>query len=147
MGNFFNAVLVSSFMYFIKERTALYSSLGVGYEPINRSKPKKAIVQTLDEGSERLKEGLFVLLFPEGTRVKAGEVGAYARSSFELAKRNKVRVLPVCHNSGDCWPAHKFIKQPGTIKLYIGLPFEVVDSKKSAEEVRTWTEQKLNLIN
>mgnify|MGYP001189819685 FL=1 len=114
---------------------------------INRSQPKKAIVQTLDEGSERLKEGLFVLLFPEGTRVKAGEVGAYARSSFELAKRNKVRVLPVCHNSGDCWPAHKFIKRPGTIKLYIGPPFEVEDSKKSAEEVRTWTEQKLNLIN
>jgi len=112
---------------------------------INRSKPKQAILQTLDEGSKRLQEGLFVLLFPEGTRVEAGKVGNYARSSFELAKRNNVKVLPICHNSGDCWPAHKFIKRPGTIKLFIGEPIEVVDSKKSAEEVRAWTEKNLNL--
>ena len=112
---------------------------------INRSKPKQAILQTLDEGSKRLQEGLFVLLFPEGTRVEAGKVGNYARSSFELAKRNSVKVLPICHNSGDCWPAHKFIKQPGTIKLFIGEPIEVEDSKKSAEQVRAWTEKNLNL--
>ena len=112
---------------------------------INRSKPKQAILQTLDEGSERLQEGLFVLLFPEGTRVEAGKVGNYARSSFELAKRNSVKVLPICHNSGDCWPAHKFIKQPGTIRLLIGETIEVEDSKKSAEEVRAWTKKKLNL--
>ena len=112
---------------------------------INRSKPKQAILQTLDEGSKRLQEGLFVLLFPEGTRVEAGRVGNYARSSFELAKRNNVKVLPICHNSGDCWPAHKFKKRPGTIKLFIGEPIEVVDSKKSAEEVRAWTEKNLNL--
>ena len=112
---------------------------------INRSKPKQAILQTLNEGSKRLQEGLFVLLFPEGTRVEAGKVGNYARSSFELAKRNKVKVLPICHNSGDCWPAHKFIKQPGTIKLIIGKPVKVVDSKKSAEEVKAWTEKNLNL--
>jgi len=114
---------------------------------INRSKPKQAILQTLDEGSKRLQEGLFVLLFPEGTRIEAGKVGNYARSSFELAKRNNVKVLPICHNSGDCWPAHKFIKRPGTIRLFIGEPIKVVDSKKSAEEVRAWTEKNLNLSN
>ena len=64
---------------------------------------------------------------------------------FELAKRNNVKVLPICHNSGNCWPAHKFIKRPGTIKLFIGEPIEVVDSKKSAEEVRAWTEKNLDL--
>ena len=111
---------------------------------INRSKPKEAIVQTLHEGSNRLKSGLFVLLFPEGTRVEAGKVGTYARSSFELAKRNNVQVLPICHNSGDCWPAHKFIKHSGVIRLTIGRPINVVDSRKSAEEVRAWTEKKLN---
>ena len=111
---------------------------------INRSKPKEAIVQTLDEGSKRLKSGLYVLLFPEGTRVAAGRVGNYARSSFELAKRNNVQVLPICHNSGDCWPAHKFLKNSGTIKLSIGQPFNVVDSKLSAEKIRTSTEEKLN---
>ena len=111
---------------------------------INRGKPKEAIVQTLEEGSERLERGLYVLLFPEGTRVKAGRVGKYARSGFELAKRNNVKILPLCHNSGDCWPAHKFIKKSGTINLYIGEPFFVEDSKESAEEVQQWVERKLN---
>ena len=111
---------------------------------INRDKPKQAILQTLEEGSERLKRGMFVLLFPEGTRVKAGRVGKYARSGFELAKRNNVKILPLCHNSGDCWPAHKFIKKSGTINLHIGEPFYVEDSKESAEVVRQWVEKKLN---
>ena len=111
---------------------------------INRNKPKEAILQTLEEGSDRLKKGMYVLLFPEGTRVKAGRVGKYARSSFELAKRNGVMVLPLCHNSGDCWPAHKFIKNPGKITLIIGEPFYVEDSRQSASDVREWVEKKLN---
>ena len=111
---------------------------------INRNKPKEAILQTLEEGSDRLKKGMYVLLFPEGTRVKAGRVGKYARSSFELAKRNGVMVLPLCHNSGDCWPAHKFIKKPGIITLIIGEPFYVEDSKQSASDVQEWVENKLN---
>ena len=111
---------------------------------INRNKPKEAILQTLEEGSDRLKKGMYVLLFPEGTRVKAGRVGKYARSSFELAKRNGVMVLPLCHNSGDCWPAHKFIKKPGKITLIIGEPFYVEDSKQSANDVKEWVEKKLN---
>ena len=110
---------------------------------INRNKPKEAILQTLQEGSDRLKKGMYVLLFPEGTRVKAGRVGQYARSSFELAKRNGVMVLPLCHNSGDCWPAHKFVKKPGKITLNIGKPFFVEDSRKSANDVRKWVEKKL----
>lgn len=111
---------------------------------INRAKPKEAILQTLKEGSERLSKGMYVLLFPEGTRVKAGRVGKYARSSFELAKRNQVKVLPLCHNSGDCWPAHRFIKKPGIITLNIGKPFYVEDSKQSAEDVRAWVEKNLS---
>ena len=111
---------------------------------INRNKPKEAILQTLEEGSDRLKKGMYVLLFPEGTRVKPGRVGQYARSSFELAKRNGVMVLPLCHNSGDCWPAHKFIKKPGKIKLIIGEPFYVEDSKQSASDVKEWVEKELN---
>ena len=111
---------------------------------INRNKPKEAILQTLEEGSNRLQNGMYVLLFPEGTRVKAGRVGKYARSSFELAKRNDVMVLPLCHNSGDCLPAHKFIKKPGKITLIIGEPFYVKDSRQSASDVREWVEKKLN---
>ena len=107
----------------------------------NTSKAMGTIALTAEKIQEK---GLSVWLFPEGTRVKAGRVGKYARSGFELAKRNNVKILPLCHNSGDCWPAHKFIKKSGIINLHIGKPFFVEDSKESAEEVQQWVESKLN---
>ena len=91
----------------------------------------------------RLERGLFVLFFPEGTRVKAGQINKYSRSSFELALRSDVPVLPIVHNSGDCWPAHKFLKYPGTIFLTIGKPHQVVDAKESALEIENWTRSSL----
>ena len=114
---------------------------------IDRSKPKEAITQTLAEGSNRLSLGMYVLLFPEGTRVEAGSVGKYARSSFELAKRNGVKVLPLCHNSGSCWPAHKFVKKPGTITLKIGKPFFVDDSKESALRTEEWVTDNIKSLS
>ena len=114
---------------------------------IDRSKPKEAITQTLAEGSNRLSLGMYVLLFPEGTRVEAGSVGKYARSSFELAKRNGVKVLPLCHNSGSCWPAHKFVKKPGTITLKIGKPFFVEDSKESALRTEEWVTDNIKSLS
>ena len=110
---------------------------------INRGRPREALRQALDEGGDRLDRGLFVLFFPEGTRVKAGQVNRYSRSSFELALRSNVPVLPIVHNSGDCWPAHKFLKYPGTIFLTIGKPRKVVDAKESAREVESWARTSL----
>ena len=110
---------------------------------INRGRPREALKQALDEGSDRLDRGLFVLFFPEGTRVEAGQINKYSRSSFELALRSNVPVLPIAHNSGDCWPAHKFLKYPGTIFLTIGKPRKVLDAKESAHEVENWTRASL----
>ena len=110
---------------------------------INRGRPREAIKQALDEGRDRLDRGLFVLFFPEGTRVEAGQINKYSRSSFELALRSDVPVLPIVHNSGDCWPAHKFLKYPGTIFLTIGKPQKVVNAKESAHEVESWTRASL----
>jgi 1-acyl-sn-glycerol-3-phosphate acyltransferase len=110
---------------------------------INRGRPREALKQALDEGSNRLDRGIFVLFFPEGTRVEAGQVNKYSRSSFELALRSNVPVLPIVHNSGDCWPAHKFLKYPGTIFLTIGTPQKVINAKESADEVERWTRASL----
>ena len=110
---------------------------------INRGKPREALRQALEEGGKRLDSGLFVLFFPEGTRVEAGKINKYTRSSFELALRSDVPVLPIVHNSGDCWPAHKFLKYPGTIFLVIGKAQKVVDAKVSANEIENWTRNSL----
>ena len=105
---------------------------------IDRGSPRSSLKKVLEEGRSKLKKGFVVLFFPEGTRSNPNEVRKFARSGFELAKRNKVPVLPLAHNSGSCWPAHKFLKYPGNIILKIGKPLKkitsTIDAAKNTEE-------------
>ena len=111
---------------------------------------KKALrdyLRTLREGEKRIKKGFSVLNFPEGTRKDPGEIGRYARSGFELAKKMQVPILPIVHNSGDCWPAHRFLKFPGKITLTIGAPVEDIESSaEAAKKMEDWARKKLELI-
>ena len=114
---------------------------------INRNKPRQAVRKVLKEGAKKLEEGYYLLIFPEGSRMKKGEVGKYTRSAFELALKSNTRILPIIHNSGDCWPAHKFFKLPGKINIKIGKPIKVVTPGKSARDVEAWAREQLELMN
>tara|TARA_B100001750_G_scaffold218996_1_gene205561 strand:- start:326 stop:1033 length:708 start_codon:yes stop_codon:yes gene_type:complete len=106
---------------------------------INRNNPKESLNKVLKEGKIKIEEGFLILFFPEGTRNSFNEVGKYARSAFEVAKRSGVPVLPVVHNSGKCWPAHKFLKFPGNIILKIGHPLDVgFSTKETSSLVEEW---------
>ena len=111
---------------------------------INRKKPTTAFKKILKEGIDRLDKGLCVLFFPEGTRNKPREVGKYASSAFALSLNSGVPLLPVVHNSGDCWPAHRFLKRPGTIFLKIGRPIKVdMKAREAAKMVEVWSRKNL----
>lgn len=109
---------------------------------IDRSSPVKALRQVKAEGAQRLKEGLNLLLFPEGTRTRPGEVGQYARSGVDVATIANVAVIPVAHNAGECWPAKTFVKYPGTITVVIGKPIDPAgrSSREVTEQVKQWIE-------
>ena len=114
---------------------------------INRGNPAIALKTALNEGEARIKKGFSILNFPEGTRKDPGEVGKYARSGFELAKKMQVPVLPIVHNSGDCWPAHRFLKFPGKINLTIGAPLQNIESSAvAAIEIEKWARKELESI-
>tara|TARA_B100001179_G_C18563716_1_gene391797 strand:+ start:535 stop:1254 length:720 start_codon:yes stop_codon:yes gene_type:complete len=115
---------------------------------INRKRPTTALKKIMKEGIERLNKGLCVLFFPEGTRNKPREIGKYASSAFLLSLRSGVPLLPVVHNSGDCWPAHRFVKRPGTIFLRIGKPIKVgMKAREAAKVVEAWSRKNLQQIN
>ena len=115
---------------------------------INRGNPGSALRKALFEGENKIKKGFLILFFPEGTRKNPGEIGNYARSGFELAKKTNVPVLPLVHNSGDCWPAHRFLKFPGLITLLIGTPLNITDSSaQKSKEVEEWARKKLTGIS
>jgi 1-acyl-sn-glycerol-3-phosphate acyltransferase len=56
-----------------------------------------------------------------------------------LATRSGAEVLPVAHNSGDCWPGRSIMRYPGTIRLLIGAP--IPSAGKSAKALTAEVEQ------
>ena len=105
---------------------------------IDRSSAIKSFRQIVDQGCERLANGIWVVIFPEGTRVAAGEKGKYMPGGGLLAEKSGYPVVPIAHNSGYFWPRNSIIKKPGTINLVIG---PVIESKgKSAAEIMQETE-------
>lgn len=91
---------------------------------IDRAAGRNALEQVLEQGRRRLAEGIWVVVFPEGTRVAPGERRRYRIGGAALAERTGSAVVPVAHNAGDYWPRHGFLKRPGTIRLVIGEPIE-----------------------
>lgn len=106
---------------------------------INRQAARQALRQLVEQGTQRLKDGLWVVIFPEGTRVAPGEKRAYAPGGAMLAHRTGRAVVPVAHNAGEFWPKRGFLKRPGTIRLVIGLP--ILTSERHASEINTLAEQ------
>ena len=96
---------------------------------IDRGAVLNAIEQILEQGSERLASGCWVVVFPEGTRVPPGVRRRFKRGGTRLAVHTGRPVVPVAHNAGDCWPRNSFLKYPGTIRVVIGKPIETAGRK------------------
>ena len=62
------------------------------------------------------------MIFPEGMRVRHGELGRFLQGGARLACANGVQVVPVAVDSGYCWPTHDWRKRPGLITVRIGPP-------------------------
>jgi 1-acyl-sn-glycerol-3-phosphate acyltransferase len=87
---------------------------------IDRENPKAALRQLAKQGHERLMQGAWVLIFPEGTRVPVGQTGKFSRGGAALAVNANRPVLPIAHNAGMYWPKAGWGKRPGTIRVVIG---------------------------
>lgn len=106
---------------------------------IDRSEGMHALHRVAEQGEDRLRQGRFVVVFPEGTRVAPGEKGRYNPGGAMLAVRAGVGVLPVAHNAGEFWPRRGFLKRPGVIRVAIGPMIEV--KGKRAKQVSKAAEQ------
>ena len=109
---------------------------------INRGSGHRAVNQVLDQGRERLAAGIWILVFPEGTRVERGETRKYGLSGALLASQSGAKIVPVAHNAGDFWPRRGLLKKPGRIRVVIGPPIETAgrDPRALNAEVQRWIE-------
>ena len=84
-----------------------------GYIPLDRSDGRKAL-KSMDSAAAIIRQGRSVVMFPEGTRSRDGQLLPFKRGGFMLAVRSGVPVIPVTINgSGKVNPS-------GLIKLYSG---------------------------
>jgi 1-acyl-sn-glycerol-3-phosphate acyltransferase len=112
---------------------------------IDRGAGHRAVNQVIEQGKERLASGLWVIIFPEGTRVAVGENRKYGVSGALLATETGNLVVPVSHNAGTFWPRRGIIKKPGTVRVVIGDPISATGktARELNEEIRTAIESGL----
>jgi 1-acyl-sn-glycerol-3-phosphate acyltransferase len=91
---------------------------------IDRSRGFAALRNIARRGRQRLEQGFWVVVFPEGTRVAPGERRAYQLGGAWLAAESGAPIVPVAHNAGRLWPRNAFIKRPGTVTVRIGPPID-----------------------
>jgi 1-acyl-sn-glycerol-3-phosphate acyltransferase len=112
---------------------------------IDRRGGGAAVQQVLAQGHLRLAAGLWVMIFPEGTRMPVGETRRYGMSGALLAAAEGLPVVPVAHDAGYFWPRRGWLKRPGTIRVVIGPPIETrgVEPRVVNERAQRWIEDTL----
>ena len=116
---------------------------------IDRGAGHHAVRQVIDKGMARLRDGIWVTIYPEGTRMPPGETKRYGISGAALACEAQVPVLPVAHNAGDLWPRRGLRKKPGLIRFCIGPPIQPGDMapKELNLAAQAWVEDKMREIS
>jgi 1-acyl-sn-glycerol-3-phosphate acyltransferase len=109
---------------------------------INRGEGHRAVNQVIDQGKARLRDGLWIIIFPEGTRVVAGETRKFGVSGAMLAIAAGKCVVPLSHNAGTFWPRRGIVKKPGTIRVVIGEP--IAPAGKNPRELSDEVKQSID---
>ena len=99
---------------------------------IDRDNQRAALRKLLKEGKECLDDGIWVVVFPEGTRTAPGETRKFNAGGAILAEKTCYPVIAVAHNAGQYWARNSFLKYPGTIKVKISPPMST-QGRKAAE--------------
>lgn len=119
------------------------------YISIDRLRGQEAM-QSLEKAAEKIRSGVSVLLFAEGTRTNDGNLQPFKRGAFNLAVKAGVPVVPLTIKGSFHVLQKKSLRiSPGTITLVLDEPIEpIATNGKSAElflmqRVRTVIEQHL----
>ena len=113
--------------------------------PVKRGQGRKEVNKVTSQGLEYINEGRWVVVCPEGTRVRHGETRKYGISGALLAKGTNTPVIPVAHNAGYYWGRRSLIKRPGRVIFSVGLPIETkgLSIDEINKQAQTWIEKEI----
>ena len=112
---------------------------------IDRKAGIDAMQQMVTQGRERIAQGFWFVVYPEGTRIRAGTRAKYKTGGVRLAIALGLPIVPVAHNAGYLWPKGTFGKRAGTVTISFGKPISPAGKSlpELAAEVETWIEDEV----
>lgn len=116
---------------------------------IDRSKRAQAWAKVARQGAAFLQRGLWVIMFPEGTRTPRGAQGDYKTGGARLAVTTDAVLLPIALTSARCWPKGGFLKRPGVIDVSFGPPIPSAGRRPEAlmAEAEAWIEAEMRRLD
>ena len=97
---------------------------------------RQAAIHSLEAARNKIRNGISVLFFPEGTRTKTGEMDAFKKGAFKMALDLELPVLPVSIiGTREIMPTNSFNIKPGKVKMIIHPAIEIESYKNDASGV------------
>jgi 1-acyl-sn-glycerol-3-phosphate acyltransferase len=116
---------------------------------IDRNQRTQAFSKVVAQGKRLMATGIWVIMFPEGTRMARGKQGVYKSGGTRLAIETGAPVVPIAVTSAKCWPRKAFIKTPGIVDFSIGPAISSVGRKPDElmREVEAWIETEMRRLD
>jgi len=116
---------------------------------IDRSQRARAFLRVVEQGKKLLARGIWIIMFPEGTRIRRGQAGTYKSGGTRLAVETGAPVIPVAVTSAKCWPRKAFVKRPGLVDISIGPPIRSQgrEPEELMREVEAWIEAEMRRLD
>ena len=116
---------------------------------IDRSKRAEAWNKVAAQGKRLAAEGIWVIMFPEGTRTQRGSQGVYKSGASRLAIASGVPIVPIAASSAKCWPRKSFLLRPGLVEVSIGKPIGSAgrQPEELMREVDRWIEAEMRRLD
>lgn len=116
---------------------------------IDRRQRAQAFNKVVQQGKRLLAQGIWIIMFPEGTRTPRGQVGTYKSGGTRLAVATGAPVIPVAVSSAKAWPRKAFVKRPALVDVVIGapIPSQGRDPEELMREVQDWIEREMRRID
>jgi len=114
---------------------------GCGYISIDRSDRRSAL-ESIRQAADTIRNGVSVLIFPEGTRSPDGHIQPFKKGGFFLARKAGVPIVPVIiRGTWPIMPRSSLKISPGNVTVEVRPPIETAgykgrDKDKLIEDVR-----------
>ena len=116
---------------------------------IDRRQRTQAFSKVVEQGKRLLAQGIWIIMFPEGTRIPRGQKGTYKTGGTRLAVATGAPVIPVAVSSAKAWPRKAFVKRAALVEVSIGRPIESAgrEADELMREVEAWIESEMHRLD